>query len=74
VSTHHPSTGADISAALFRTQRMNQVTAPQRIDTHLNVALDVITGMDEADSDLHDLALVIWHCTKALCTALDTRS
>jgi hypothetical protein len=74
VSTHHPSTGADVSAALFRAQRMNQVTAPQRIDTHLGVALDLIEHMDENDSELHDLALVIWHCTKAVCTALDNRA
>jgi hypothetical protein len=53
---------------------MNQVTAPQRIDTHLGVALDLIEHMDENDSELHDLALVIWHCTKAVCTALDNRA
>lgn len=72
MSTHHPSAGADIAAAKFRAQRIAQVTAPERVHGHLAVALDIVEHMD--NFNLHDLALVLIHCTKAVCTALDGRT
>lgn len=68
-----PSSGTDRSATMFRDQRLAQAHAPSRAKEALNIALGEIEMMDEHDSELHQLALVIYHCTRAVCTALDSR-
>jgi hypothetical protein len=74
MTANHPSTGADLSATKWRTQRMNEVTAPERIGAELTIALDIIEHMDADESEFHELALVIWHGLKAVCIALDKRA
>jgi hypothetical protein len=66
--------GAQRSAQLWQAQRLAQASAPDRIRAGFDVALDLIEHMDEADSELRTLALVVWHCTRAMCTALDARA
>jgi hypothetical protein len=74
MTINHPSSGVDISAALWRAQRLDEVNAPTRVRNHLAVALDIAGGMDENDSDLKALALVLIHCTRAICCAVDGRT
>lgn len=67
-------TGTDQAAVMWRAQRLAQASAPDRIRAGFDVALDLIEHMDEQDSEMRTLALVVWHCTRAVCTALDDRS
>lgn len=69
-----PDTGADIAARRFREQRLAEFPAPERIAAHFAAARDLAAEMDEADSELCSLALVVWHCARAICTALDART
>ena len=74
MENNHPSTGADVSAAMWRAQRIRQVDAPDRINDHIALALDAMSHMDDCDSDMKNLALVLIHCTRALVTAMDNRA
>lgn len=74
MTTRHPSTGAEISEAKFRAQRIAEVTAPERIAKNFDNVIHLIDKMDPADSNNDLLALVILECTKAICTALDSRT
>ena len=61
-------------ASAFRDQRLREISAPDRINGELGVALDIANHMDEADSELRALALVVWHCARAVCLAMEPRT
>jgi hypothetical protein len=61
-------------ASAFREQRLREIGAPDRITGELAVALDIANHIDESDSELRALALVIWHCARAVCLATEPRT
>ena len=73
-TTHHPAAGAELSATKWRAQRIAEVTAPERVEAYFAKALGRIEQMDECDSDLRNLGLVIVDCMRAVVIALDPRT
>jgi hypothetical protein len=58
----HPAGGLDAANVRF---------LPDRARSFIEAALEQVADMDDADSDLQALAVVIINCTEALCVVME---